>query len=227
MNDVIARGSVRHLAAVHPARKPLDPRVLTIALVGPPGAGKTAILEATARHLRSGARVAAMIINPAAERDANRISRYCPQIAAVESASPSIRGFRQAVKKIELDQTDILFVETMGGIAGAPQLGQDVTVTVLSATGGDDKAAEYARLISQSLLVILSKADLQRHVIFDRGAFRSDVRRFNPSADMLELSAFESTGMVRWLGWLDLQRQQKDPAYRPQAVSAPAEWFFG
>jgi Ni2+-binding GTPase involved in maturation of urease and hydrogenase len=60
-------------------------RVLAVALVGPPGAGKTALIEATARQLRGKARVAVVAMNPAAERDADRVSRYCEQAEAVGS----------------------------------------------------------------------------------------------------------------------------------------------
>jgi len=205
-----------------------DQRVLVVALVGPPGAGKTAIIEATARQLRNRARVAAIVVNPAAERDADRISRYCRQVEAVNTATPNIDAIWPALHEIDLTQTDILFIETMGGIGGAPDLGQDVTVAVLGVTDGDDKAAEYARLLTESPLLILSKAELQRHVIFDRGAFRADVRRINPLTELIEVSAFENTGLTGWLTWLDHRRNEKDPSYLPPTTPPPpAEWYFG
>lgn len=205
-----------------------DSRVLVVALVGPPGAGKTALIEATARQLRARTRVAAVVVNPAASRDADRISRYCRQVEAVNTAVPTMNAVWPALQQVDLTQTDILFVETVGGIAGAPDLGQDVTVTVLGVTDGDDKAAEYARLIAESPLVILSKSELQRHVIFDRGAFRADVRHINPLTELIEVSAFENTGLTGWLTWLDHRRHEKDPTYMPPtATPPPAEWYFG
>jgi len=215
-------GILNQRAALH------DARVLVVALVGPPGAGKTAIIEATARQLRDRARVAAIVVNPAAARDADRISRYCRQVQAVNTAAPHADAIWPALHQIDLAQTDILFIETVGGTSGAPDLGQDVTVTVLGVTGGDDKAAEYARLLTESQLLILSKAELQRHVIFDRGAFRADVRRINPLTELIEVSAFENTGLAGWLAWLDRRRNEKDPGYLPPtSPPPPAEWYFG
>ena len=203
-------------------------RVLGVALVGPPGAGKTALLEATARQLRGKAQVAVITVNPAAERDADRVSRYCDQVEAVRTAAPDARAMRPALERLNLERTDILFIESLGGIYGAPDFGQDVTVAVLAVSGGDDKAAEYGRLLTGSQALILSKAELQRHVMFDRGAFRTDVRRINPLAEFMEVSAFENTGLNRWLAWLDHRRQEKDPSYHPAAPpSPPTEWFFG
>lgn len=203
-------------------------RVLTVAVVGPPGAGKTAVLEATARQLRGRARVAIITIHPAADRDADRCSRYCAKVEAVKTAKPSFREIGPALAKIDWANTDILFIESVGGIAGPPELGQDVTVTVLGVSGGHDVAAEYAALLAASPVLILAQADLQRHVVFDMGAFRADVRRINPLADLIEVSAFENAGLTRWLAWLDARRQEKDPGYRPPEPPKPSpEWFFG
>jgi len=102
------------------------------------------------------------------------------------------------------------------------------TVTVLAVSGGDDKAAEYVDLLTASQVLILSKAELQRHVIFNRGAFRGNVHRINPLAELFEVSAFENSGLTRWLAWLDRQRKDKDPTYKPATPPAAlAEWFFG
>jgi hydrogenase nickel incorporation protein HypB len=203
-------------------------KVLAIALIGPPGAGKTALLEATARQVRGEARMAVIVVNPAAERDADRVSRYCSKVLPVNAATPDASAVRAALGKIDLSQIDLLFIESMGGIGGAPDFGQDATVTVLSVSGGEDKAAEYAGLVAESPVVILSKAELQRHVMFDRGAFRVDVRRINPQAELMEISAFENKGLERWLEWLDQRRQEKDPRHRPTEVrSDSTETFYG
>jgi hydrogenase nickel incorporation protein HypB len=203
-------------------------RVLTIALVGPPGAGKTAVLEATARQLRRHARVAVITVSPAAERDAERCSRYCAQVEPVKTAKPSFREIGPALGRIDWANTDIVFIESVGGISGPPDLGQDVTVTVLAVSGGDDKAAEYAGVLVVSPVLIVAKAELRRHVVFDMGSFRADVRRINPLTEVMEISAFENSGLTPWLAWLDRQRQEKDPYYHPiQAAPQPPEWFFG
>ncbi len=203
-------------------------RVLAVALVGPPGAGKTALIEATARQLRGKARVAVVALNPAAERDADRVSRYCVQAEAVSTASPDAVVLRPVLNRLDLAHLDVVFIESVGGIAGVPDLGQDATVTVLSVSGGDDKAAEYAQLLIGSAVLVLTKAELRRHVMFDRGAFRADLMRINPAAELIEVSAFENTGLPRWLEWLDRRRQLKDPKYHAAGNSlAPAECFLG
>ena len=208
-------------------RRSRETGTLVVALVGPPGAGKTALLEATLRQLRGKARVAVVAVNPAAERDAERVSRYCQQSRAVTTAAPDSPAARAALDRIDLAHTDILFIESVGGIAGVPDLGQDVTVTVLAVSGGDDKAAEYGQLLSRSPVLVLTKSDLKRHVRFDLGVFRSDVRRINPDAELIEVSAFDNTGLSRWLAWIEAQRHLKDPRHVPLVPRAKPEWFLG
>jgi hydrogenase nickel incorporation protein HypB len=228
MNEQLSIRPADELAAVQNRTLLKAAKVLAVALVGPPGAGKTALIEATCRQLRGHARVAVITVNPAADRDANRVSRYCDQVRAVNTAAPDARAVRPVIQRLNLAKADILFIESLGGIAGAPDFGQDVTVTVLSVAGGDDKAAEYASLLARSQVLILSKSELRRHVMFDRGVFRSDARRINPLAELMEVSAFENSGLGRWLHWLDQRRQEKDPSYHPSNVPPPLpEWFFG
>jgi len=99
-------------------------KMLTVALVGPPGAGKTALFEATARQLKGTARVTIITVNPAAERDADRVSRYCDQVRAIKTAAPDARAVRSALQQLHLAGIDILFMEALGGIHG-PQISGD------------------------------------------------------------------------------------------------------
>ncbi len=205
-----------------------EAQVLAVALIGPPGAGKTALIEATARQLRGKTRVGVIAVNPAAERDARRVLQYCDHTEAVRTGTPSAHALHRALLRLGLKNIDILFIESVGGIAGAPIFGQDLTVTVLGVSGGDDKAAEYANLLTQSQLLILSKAELQRHVRFDLGVFRADARRINPQAELLEISAFEATGLPRWLNWIDRRWKESYPQRRrPKVSQALPEFFFG
>jgi hydrogenase nickel incorporation protein HypB len=198
--------------------------VLSVALVGPPGAGKTAVIEATARQLRGRAKLAIIVANPAAERDADRVSRYCNHVEAIKTHVPDAPAILAALSKLNLSSIDLVIFESAGGITGVPHLGQDQTVTVLSVAGGDDKAAEYDKLVAGSSVVLLSKADLQRHVLFDKGAFRADVRKINPDAQLMELSAFEISGLPRWIAWLDAKRLDKRP---PKSSRLPSDLFVG
>jgi hydrogenase nickel incorporation protein HypB len=90
-------------------------------------------------------------------------------------------------------------------LPGAPDLGQDATVTVFSVAAGDDKADKHPELVQASDLIVLNKVDLLPSVPFDLEAFRADVRRIKPGVELIELSAIKGDGMGRWLEWLRSQ----------------------
>ena len=189
--------------------------LLAVGLVGPPGAGKTSLVEATARQLRGKVRLGVITINPAAERDADRVSRYCSHVEAVCTARPDPTMILSVLKRFQLSKLDVLLMDLLATPDEIPHLGQDITVAVLSVGAGDDKAPLYADLLRNASALILNKADLQRHVMFDRGAFWADVHRINPELDLMEVSAFENRGVDRWLAWLDKRRLEKNPQGKP------------
>jgi hydrogenase nickel incorporation protein HypB len=137
------------------------------------------------------------------------VSRYCEQVEAVCTARPDMSTILSVLPRFQLSKLDILLMDTMATMEEIPDLGQDITVAVLSVGAGDDKAPLYAELLRRADALILNKADLQRHVMFDKGAFWADVRRINPELVLMEVSAFENRGVDRWLAWLDRRRSEK------------------
>jgi hypothetical protein len=51
-------------------------------------------------------------------------------------------------------------------------------------------------------LILVTKSDLLAAVRFDRQGFLDQVRRFNPSVEVLEVSSSTGLGMNRWIEWL-------------------------
>jgi len=75
-------------------------------------------------------------------------------------------------------------------------------VAVFSVAGGDDKAAAYPRLVAESDLVLLTKADLLPYVNFDLELFTSDIQRLNPTLEVIATSARTGEGLQQWEQWL-------------------------
>lgn len=182
--------------------------VFCVSLLGGPGCGKTSLLDKTIERLAPGVRVAAVLGDLRTRRDADRLLRRTDQVVQVNTdGRPCLdpRDLRDALTRLDLARADLLFVENVGSLAAPADLrdlGQDATVTVFSVAAGDDKAQKHPDLIAASDAVVLNKTDLILAIPFDLAAFREDVRRIKPHAELFEVCALSGRGMVPWLNWL-------------------------
>lgn len=184
--------------------------VYAVDLIGGPGAGKTALLEATLPRLGPDVRVAVVVGDVATTRDAERISAF--DVPVVQITTETFGGachleastVRQALDGVDLDGLDLLFVENVGNLVCPSHfdVGHHARVVVLSVTEGEDKPLKYPLAFRVSDAAVISKVDLIPHVGVDMDALRANVRRVNPKMDRLELSARSGEGVDAWLGWL-------------------------
>lgn len=179
----------------------------TVNVMGAPGCGKTALIEATLQ--RMGDRRCAVIVGDlATQRDAARMARYSERVVQVNTGKTchlEANHVRNALDKIDLTGVGLLFIENVGNLICPVgfDLGQDVKVGVFAVTDGDDKAAKHPYIVKESSLLVLTKTDLLAHTPFDLELFRSDVKALNPTVEMIELSVVTGQGMDRWMAWLE------------------------
>ncbi len=183
--------------------------VLAVRIIGPPGSGKTELIEATLRHTPGPRRVAVIAVDPASAREADRLRNLCGYVTHLDSAAPDPAAIWRIISQLHLEGFDFILVEGCGGMAPLKDIGQDATVAVLAISGGDDKALEYHALLESASVILLSKIDVRPLVKFNDNVFRNDARTIAPNAEIIELSAFKGSGMHDWLEWLDKARTAK------------------
>jgi hydrogenase nickel incorporation protein HypB len=191
-----------------------DAGVFTVDIIGAPGCGKTALLEATIQKLQPDIRCAAIVGDLATQRDADRMARFCDHVVQVNTGKGchlEAHHIRQALAKLELSSIDLLFIENVGNLICPVgfDLGQDVKIGVFSICGGDDKAAKHPYLVHEASLLLLTKMDLLPHVPFDLDLFERDVADQSPNAQMLRISVRGGDGVSAWTQWL-LQRMTNE-----------------
>jgi hydrogenase nickel incorporation protein HypB len=75
-------------------------------------------------------------------------------------------------------------------------------VVLASVTEGADKPMKYPVMFTRADLVVVTKTDLLPYVDFDLSAYRADLKRINPRARVLPLSAVSGEGLADWYDWL-------------------------
>ena len=181
--------------------------ILALDLIGAPGCGKTALLEATLRQLRGRIETGVLVGDLATSRDGDRLRRWADQVAQINTGMGchlDANQVRQALGRLDLSRLDLLVIENVGNLVCPVgfDLGQDHKVGMFSVSEGDDKAAKHPYLVREAELLLLNKMDLLPHVPFRLEVFEQDVRRLNESAPLLRVCAARGE-IDPWIDWLE------------------------
>jgi len=182
--------------------------VIAINLMSSPGAGKTALLEATIKELGDEYSLAVIEGDLETENDAERIRKHgvkAIQITTGSACHLDAHMVHDAVHQLDLATLDIVFIENVGNLVcpASFDLGQHSNVVLLSVPEGDDKPAKYPVMFRTADMVMLSKADLLP-VLDDFNPQRAEeyLRNLASSAPMIPTSAKSGDGIKDWLQWL-------------------------
>jgi hydrogenase nickel incorporation protein HypB len=186
--------------------------VVAINLMGSPGAGKTAILEATAGAVGGARRLAAITGDLETERDAVRLrAAGIPAVGITTGSACHLDAemVHQALHGHAAHHADYLFIENVGNLIcpAIYDLGQAVNVVALSVTEGEDKPLKYPVMFRKADLVLLTKIDLLPALPdFDRAALEDALAHVMPAPRLIAVSARSGAGMDEWTQWIEQLR---------------------
>ena len=183
--------------------------VLAINLMSSPGAGKTALLEATIEAFQGRVGIAVIEGDLETENDAERIrAKGIPaiQISTGSACHLDAHMVHDALHDLDLNSIDILFIENVGNLVcpASFDLGQNFNVALLSTPEGHDKPAKYPVMFRAADLVLITKSDLLQVLDdFDPAEALRCLRQLASLAPMLNLSAKTGDGLQAWLDWVE------------------------
>lgn len=208
-------------------------RVLALNLMGSPGSGKTALVEAIAGWLstpraRPPLRLAAVSGDLATSLDAERLARAGVPSAAITTGSAchldasmvhhALHGPLDAAVR----DCDVFFIENVGNLVcpAIYDLGEAARVVVLSVTEGVDKPLKYPVMFRRADLVVFTKTDLLPHLPgVSLGELHANLARVMPAPRALEVSATSGAGVGELVAWLEALRDAR--CGRPAEVHQP------
>jgi hydrogenase nickel incorporation protein HypB len=186
--------------------------VFAVNLMGSPGAGKTAVLEATARRLGTVAKCGALAGDLATDRDAARLTRAGVPALSITTGSACHLDARMVHDALHdfggWSSLDYLFIENVGNLVcpAVYDLGQHVNVVALSVTEGEDKPVKYPVMFRKADLVLLTKVDLLPYIRVDVDALLEGIAQVMPENRVIRFSAETGQGVDEWLAWLEARR---------------------
>ena len=181
--------------------------LLFLNVMASPGAGKTTLLLATIRALKDECRIGVMEADIEATVDAKKIEAAGARAIQVHTGGACAMDAamtREAVAAIGTEALDLLILENVGNLVcpAETDMGAAANVVLLSVPEGDDKPLKYPLMFEKADLVHVTKTDTRTYSPFDDAQFRQNVRRVNPDAGILFLSAKTGEGLNAWLDWL-------------------------
>ncbi|MCY2977800.1 MAG: hydrogenase nickel incorporation protein HypB [Planctomycetota bacterium] len=184
---------------------------LVINLVSSPGAGKTSLLEATAKYWKGRRRMAVLVGDIATERDADRLAPFTPvrQLTTGGACHLELELVQRGLAQLPSDDYEFLFIENIGNLVcpASHDLAEHLRVVLLSTTEGDDKPGKYPKMFRTSHAMMITKTDLLPYVPFYSEAAIEDALRIQGNLHVLHSCAIHNEGIEDWCLWLEHRRE--------------------
>ena len=190
-----------------------DKGIFSVNLMGSPGSGKTAVLEAVAKAFNGGRKLAALAGDLATDNDAARLQNAGIRSKAITTGQAchlDAEMVHHALHHFDLNDVEYFFIENVGNLVcpAVYDLGQNVNVVALSVTEGEDKPLKYPTMFAKADLVLLTKVDLLFHLPNVRvGAIYDSLGQVMPDPQVISISSVEGAGVNRLVEWLKARRE--------------------
>ena len=188
--------------------------IVTINLMGSPGAGKTSLLEGVLPLLEDEYRTCVIEGDLFTSLDAERIAA-----CGISAIQINTRGachldgtmISNALSALPLPDIDLLVIENIGNLVCPAEfdLGEDFRVCVLSTPEGADKVSKYPLMFKDAAAVVLNKTDLTPYVGFEMETFYRELQRLNPRAAVFEISCKTGAGLKELAIWIREKTREK------------------
>jgi hydrogenase nickel incorporation protein HypB len=181
--------------------------LFAINLMASPGAGKTSLIMATVRALKSEFRLAGIDGDIATSIDADKVAALgvpAVQINTGGSCHLDAVMLQTALPQLSLPEIDLLVVENVGNLVcpSGFRLGVHRSVLIASVPEGDDKPYKYPNMYRGVDAMVLNKMDVLDAFDFDMDYFRRGVEILNPGLAFFPVSCKTGQGMEGWLEWV-------------------------
>ena len=187
--------------------------VTVVNILSSPGSGKTALLEALARHRPARPlALAALVGDLATDHDAARLRAAGLEAVAITTGQACHLDAAMVARGVEaleaggrpLAALDLLLIENVGNLVcpAAYDLGEQRRLVLLAVGEGEDKPLKYPATFHSADVVVISKTDLAAAVGFERELALAHLGATAPRAAVVEVSARRGAGLDDLLGLL-------------------------
>ena len=118
---------------------------------------------------------------------------------------------KEVLGDLDLANLDVVIIENVGNLVCPAEfvVGEDMKVTVLSITEGDDKPLKYPIIFKESQAAILNKVDILPFTNFDMESAKHDLKCIHPQLEIMETAASSGQGVDKWCDFVRSEFKKK------------------
>ena len=179
-----------------------------INLMSSQGSGKTTLLSKTIQMLGKAERIAVIEADIDGEVDAaaiNNVGARTIQMHTGGMCHVDARMAKEAIAEMGVEDLDLLILENVGNLicTASYDVGGHKNVTILSVPEGDDKPIKYPKMYQVCDIILVSKMDTVSVFDFSLERLENNIKKLNPNAVIIPLSAKTGEGMQPWIDYIN------------------------
>jgi hydrogenase nickel incorporation protein HypB len=181
--------------------------VFLINLMSSPGSGKTTTLLRTIEALKGELRIGILEADIDSDVDARTVAQAGAKAIQLHTGGMchlDARMTAQGLEGLGTEGLDLVILENIGNLICTADFdtGASKNAMILSVPEGDDKPLKYPHMFEIVDVVLVNKMDAISFFDFNLETFKERVRRLNPAARILPISAKTGEGIGAWADWI-------------------------
>lgn len=184
-----------------------EEKTFLLNLMSSPGSGKTTTLKRTIELLREEMKIGVMEADIDSAVDAETIA--ATGVKAIQLHTGGMCHLdadmtRQGLTEFGTKELDFVVLENVGNLVCPAEFdtGASKNAMILSVPEGDDKPLKYPLMFTIVDVVLINKMDVCPYFDFDLERCRESIKKLNPHAEVIPISAKTGEGMERWADWI-------------------------
>lgn len=176
-------------------------------LMSSPGSGKTTTLTKTIEILKKEMNIGVMEADIDSDVDAHTISKTGVKVIQLHTGGMchlDADMTKQGLQALGTEEIDFAILENVGNLVCPAEFdtGASKNVMILSVPEGDDKPLKYPLMFSIVDLLLINKIDVLEYFDFDLEACKERVKKLNPKAEVITISARNGEGIDKFAEWI-------------------------
>lgn len=185
-----------------------EEKTFLLNLMSSPGAGKTTTLRQTISRLKDEMKIGVMEADIDSDVDAATIVETGARAIQIHTGGMchlDADMTRQGIREFGTSDLDLVVLENVGNLVCPAEFdtGSVKNAMILSVPEGDDKPLKYPLMFSICDVVLINKCDtLCVFDDFNKEAVEQRIKKLNPQAKVIFVSAKTGEGFDEWTAWL-------------------------